>query len=141
MTTIAYHHERKEIAYDGRTTRGDTIMNDASEKMVEKDGVRFFICGATGDYELLVSMYFGAKSELVPEAYALVIDGGRVYRIGCQADGGFWKCIPDCSDAIGSGWQYALSAMDFGKCAKGAVEYAATRDVYTGGKISVMRVE
>ena len=140
MTTIAYHHERKEIAYDGRTTRGDTIMNDNSEKMIEQRGVKFFLCGATCDYELLMSMYFGEKSDLVPEANALVIDGSVVYRIGCQIDGGFWKCKPDCNDAIGSGWQFALAAMDFGKCAKGAVKYAATRDSNTGGKISVARV-
>lgn len=140
MTTIAYHHDRKEIAYDGRTTRGDTIINDSSEKMMEKDGVKFFLCGATCDYEILISMYFGGKSDLVPEANALVIDGENVYRIGCQADGVFWKCKPDCNDAIGSGWQYALSAMDFGKCATGAVEYAATRDSCTGGKISVVRI-
>ena len=141
MTTIAYHHERKEIAYDGRTTRGDTIMNDASEKMVERDGVKFFLCGATCDYELLISMYFGTSADLVPEANALVIDGGVVYRIGCQTDGGFWRCKTDCNDAIGSGWQFALSAMDFGRSAKEAVEYAATRDSCTGGKISTLRVE
>lgn len=141
MTTIAYHHERKEIAYDGRTTRGDTIMNDSSEKMVERDGVKFFLCGATCDYELLISMYFGAKLDLVPEANALVIDGGIVYRIGCQTDGVFWRCKTDCNDAIGSGWQFALSAMDFGRSAKEAVEYAATRDSCTGGKITSLGIE
>lgn len=141
MTTIAYHHERKEIACDGRTTRGDTIMNDSSEKMVERDGVKFFLCGATCDYELLISMYFGTKADLVPEANALVIDGGVVYRIGCQTDGVFWKCKSGCNDAIGSGWQFALSAMDFGKSAKEAIKYAATRDVGTGGKISVIKVK
>lgn len=141
MTTIAYHHKRKEIAYDGRIMRGDTIMSDTSEKMQERDGVKFFLCGSTSDYDLLVSMYFGGKSELVPEANALVIDDGVVYRIGCQADGLFWKCKEECNDAIGSGWQFALSAMDFGRSAKEAVEYAATRDSCTGGKISTLRVE
>lgn len=141
MTTIAYHHERKEIAYDGRTTRGDTIMNDNSEKMVEQGGVKFFLCGATCDHDILISMYFGEKSELVPEANAIVIDGGLVYRIGCTADGVFWKCQQDCNDAIGSGWQFALSAMDFGRSAKQAVKYAATRDSCTGGRISVVRIE
>lgn len=141
MTTITYHHERKEIAYDGRTTRGDTIMSDTSEKMEERNGVKFFLSGATCDYDLLISMYFGEKSELVPEANALVIDGGVVFRIGCQTDGVFWKCKSECNDAIGSGWQFALSAMDFGRNAKEAVEYAATRDSCTGGKITSMRVE
>lgn len=141
MTTIAYHHERKEIAYDGRTTRGDTIMNDRSEKMVERGGVKFFLCGATCDYDLLISMCHGNKEDLVPDANAIVVDGGLVYRIGCTSDGVFWKCKQDCNDAIGSGWQFALSAMDFGRSAKQAVKYAATRDSCTGGKVSVVRVE
>ncbi len=141
MTTIAYHHERKEIAYDGRTTRGGVIMSDASEKMIESGGVKFFLCGATCDYDMLISMYFGEKPELVPEASAFAVDSGNVYMIGCGDNGVFWKCRQDCNDAIGSGWEFALAAMDFGKCAKSAVEYAATRDSSTGGNITVVRVE
>jgi ATP-dependent protease HslVU (ClpYQ) peptidase subunit len=140
MTTIAYHMNSKEIAYDGRTTRGDTIINDASEKMIDRDGVKFFLCGATSDCEMLVDMYFGGKVELVPEANAFVVDGGAVYRIGCTVDGVFWKAESECNDAMGSGWQFALSAMDFGEGAKDAVMYAATRDSCTGGKIRVVKV-
>lgn len=141
MTTIAYHHERKEIAYDGRTTRGDIVMNESSEKMETRNGVEFFLCGSTCDFDDLIAKYFGGKSDLNAEANALVIDGDSVYRIGCNSDGSIWKCKQDCNDAIGSGWQFALSAMDFGKSAKEAVEYASTRDLYTGGKISVVRIE
>lgn len=140
MTTIAYSHKSREIAYDGRVTRDGAIMNDCAEKMVERDGVRFFLCGATCDYELLISMYFGDKSETAPSANAIVVDGGVVYRIGCEIEGGFWKCAQDSDDAIGSGWQFALSAMDFGRNAQEAVEYAAKRDCYTGGKITMVKV-
>jgi ATP-dependent protease HslVU (ClpYQ) peptidase subunit len=140
MTTIAYQHAGRQIAYDGRTTRGEVVINDSSEKMSERDGVKFFLCGATCDYDLLISMYFGGKSKIVPEANAFVSDGGLVYRIGCSEEGVFWKCAPDCDDAIGSGWAFAISAMDFGRCAEEAVEYAAKRDLYTGGKITVVNV-
>lgn len=37
--------------------------------------------------------------------------------------------------AIGSGWRWALAAMDHGKNAIQAVEYAMSRDVFTGGEI------
>ena len=43
--------------------------------------------------------------------------------------------------AIGSGNRFALAAMDFGKTAKEAVEYAACRDVYTGGKVESFRLD
>lgn len=42
--------------------------------------------------------------------------------------------------AIGSGWQFALAAMDFGKTAKQAIEYAATRDNGTGGGVDYVRI-
>lgn len=42
--------------------------------------------------------------------------------------------------AIGSGWQFAAAAMDFGKTAKQAIEYAATRDNGTGGGVDYVRI-
>lgn len=115
-------------------------MCDASEKMLQRNGVTFFLCGATCDYDLLIGMYFGEKSELVPEANAFAIDGGIVYRVGCTTDGNFWKAAVEYNDSIGSGSDWALAAMDFGKSAKQAVKYAATRDSCTGGKIRVVKV-
>ena len=41
--------------------------------------------------------------------------------------------------AIGSGWQFAIAAMDHGKLAKDAVIYAATRDNGTGDGVDVIR--
>jgi hypothetical protein len=34
-----------------------------------------------------------------------------------------------------------LAALDFGKTAKEAVEYAMTRDVYSGGKVHVYDID
>lgn len=141
MTTIAYNHDRKEIAYDGRTTRGGVIISDESEKMIERNGVKFFLCGSTCDYEILIAMYFGEKQDIVPEANAFAVDSGVVYMIGCGDNGVLWKSRKDCNDSIGSGWEYALAAMDFGRFAKQAVEYAATRDSSTGGKITVVGID
>lgn len=41
--------------------------------------------------------------------------------------------------AVGTGWQFAASAMDHGKSAKEALEYAATRDPLTTGEISTVQ--
>lgn len=47
---------------------------------------------------------------------------------------------PSSKLAIGSGAQWAMAAMDFGKNAVKAVEYAATRDNGTGGGVDVVTI-
>jgi hypothetical protein len=70
-----------------------------------------------------------------------VVDKGKVYRMGQSISNGFW--IDECkfSRADGSGYKFALGAMDHGKSAKDAVKYAMTRDIYTGGKVKVIKVK
>lgn len=138
MTTIAYNHKDKQIAVDSRSTSGGSvIITDEAEKLEIVDGVMFFLCGSVCDYDLFIKMYFGEKSDVVPECDAFSIDGGAVYRCGVSCEGLFWKQKTLNNDALGSGYKFALSAMDFGKDAKGAVEYAKTRDIYTGGEVKV----
>jgi hypothetical protein len=40
--------------------------------------------------------------------------------------------------AYGTGWKWALAAIDHGKDAVAAVEYAATRDHDTGGEVQAV---
>lgn len=50
--------------------------------------------------------------------------------------------LPICgSEAIGSGWQWAMAAMDFGASAIEAVNYAKKRNCHTGGKIFYFNFE
>lgn len=52
-------------------------------------------------------------------------------------------CFPipqEAPAAIGSGWLYALTAMDLGATPKEAVKAAMKRDVYTGGRAMEMSV-
>jgi len=51
------------------------------------------------------------------------------------------ECIVDHNYAQGSGDQWALAALDFGDSAREAVEYAMTKDVYSGGKVHVYDIE
>lgn len=47
----------------------------------------------------------------------------------------------DHNQAVGSGGNWALSSLDHGKSAKEAVEYAITKDIYSGGKVHVYDIE
>lgn len=140
MTTIAYHHASKTIAYDSRSTRDIVIISDSVNKRVDRDGVSFFLCGSVVDYDLLISIYFGGKDELVPECNAYAVSDSGVFRIGVSESGEFWKQKLEHDEAMGSGWQWAIAAMDMGRSAQDAVEYAKTRDSCTGGRVNVFEI-
>lgn len=142
MTTISYNHKDKEIAVDSRLTCGGTITSDKQNKTQIENGVLFIFCGKCCDQDLLVDYYFDRnKSNLLPEASAFVVDRGIAYALTVSDDGVVNKYKMQHNDARGSGEQFALAAMDFGCSAKDAVKYTMTRDIYTGGKIRVIKVK
>jgi hypothetical protein len=140
MTTIAYNHKDKEIAYDSRSTSNGILMSDSVEKAVAVNNVIFFLCGCVCDNDNFIAMYFGDERKRVPEVSAIAVDNGKFYRCGVTDKLEFWKQEITHDDAIGSGMDWALAAMDFGKSAKEAVEYAKTRDIYTGGKVRTFKL-
>ena len=141
MTTIAYHHKSKTIAWDSRATSGGVIVTDENQKMTEVNGVKFWLCGPIADEQLIIDMYFGKKSKLIPEGNALAFDGENVYMVGVNEDAIMWKQRMNHSTALGSGRNFALSAMRLGLGAKEAVEHAKMLDCYTGGEVHVMELE
>lgn len=141
MTTIAYKHDTKTIAWDSRATSGGLITSDESEKMTEVNGVKFWLAGSIADERLLIDMYFGEKSKIIPEANAIVFDEGEVFLIGVNDDALIWKQPLRSDRSIGSGGDFAMSAMRLGLSAKEAVEHAKTLDCYTGGEVHVMELE
>lgn len=71
---------------------------------------------------------------------ALVV-GVREGKLFCEYwDTTFYAAEIGQKIAIGSGWFWATAAMDFGRDAKTAVEYAATRDGFTGGGVDSVRI-
>lgn len=140
MTTIAY--KDGVIAYDSRITRGDLIIDDDYDKCIERDGVKFFMSGATCDYDALVSAYFGTAPSGKVDASAIVLDSGNLMMVAVDDDTGLWKSLlkPDRPYAIGSGTPYAFAAMDMGASAEKAVEMAGRRDTGTGGKVRTLRI-
>lgn len=142
MTTIAYNHKDKQIAVDSRSTSGDSIiMDDDCDKSIVENGVIFIFAGYPSDNRLLMDAYFGKDIKRVPDCSAFVIDDGVAYKTGVDENITHWKQQLTNNDSIGSGRMFALAAMDFGKTAAEAVEYAKTRDCYTGGEVHVFNVE
>lgn len=140
MTTIAY--KDGVIAYDGRQIRNDRIVSDSAPKCQVVGGVSFLLAGAVCDEKALIAAYFGTPSLVPVECSGYVVDGGKLLLIGHDDKTGIWKQELDLSnpDAIGSGSAYAIAAMDMGASAEDAVRAAMRRDIYTGGKVSVLRV-
>ena len=141
MTTYAY--KNGIIAYDSRCSAGDFIIEDDSEKMQIVNGCTFFITGALNDDENFIECYF-EKSE--PNKYntnsAFVWDGENLWQAAISDTEGFWKRKLHLNKvyAMGSGWQFALSAMDLGLTAKESVKYAMTRDLKSGGKVKSFKL-
>lgn len=139
MTTISYDHKLKQIAVDGRCTGDGVIKNDEDVKYLFTCDQAWFFCGQVSDYYLLLDAFSG-KDVKHCESNALLVIDKQVWLCGVN-DERFWKEKVNYSCAIGSGHKFAISAMDHGKSAKASVEYAATRDIYTGGKITVYNIE
>lgn len=144
MTTIVYDHKARQIAVDSRMTRSGVILSDEALKWKYDKSVILFLTGCTCDFDLFMQHYgtHGNKSDYEIEADAFIVRDGVVYEAGFSKTAGYFETpLRDYSSAIGSGQSFALSALDFGCNAKEAVEYAMTRDIYTGGKVHVYDIE
>tara|TARA_R110001632_G_C11131732_1_gene394974 strand:- start:164 stop:622 length:459 start_codon:yes stop_codon:yes gene_type:complete len=147
MTTIVYDHKNKQIACDSRSTIDGVIIDDYAIKYKNNIDKLWFICGRKGDADTFIANYnpLGIANENMDVSAVFVITkgdcAGGVYMAVKDSDNTYAECILDHDYAQGSGEQWALSALDHGVSAKEAVEYAMTRDVYTGGKVHVYDIE
>ena len=142
MTTIVYDHKNKMIAIDGRQSAGNEIKMDNAIKW-RKDGDNiYFLCGHVSDYENFLSHQkkVGTASDVKIEVGAIRVSNGVAYKCSFDDDE-YWEHKLECSDGLGSGGVYALSALDFGLDVREAVEYAKKKDIYSGGKVTVFDVE
>ena len=141
MTTIAI--KDGIIAYDSRCRQGETIASDCENKRVDENGVSFFFAGNVCDQRHLIDMYFGKDvsadhNKMSINAYT--VSNGVAWLIGvCKTDG-FWMTRVRYPEAIGSGTDHALTAMDMGATAKEAVKWAKKRDSGTGGRIRTFKI-
>lgn len=141
MTTIVFDSKAMQIAIDSRSTSGGIIKSDSRKKWFAQGKDIWFFAGAHCDMHEFMAALDGVKPERDLDCIALAVIHGCVYWCGVDNDDRTaWRQPLTDSDAVGSGQSFALAALDFGKTAKEAVEYAATRDVYTGGKVHVYNV-
>lgn len=141
MTTIAYRDG--VVATDTLMVGGGIAVDQAYEKCIVRDERMFFLTGPTSDHDKLVEEYLSPTGRYTGDAMAIVADKGKIFVIGREEGGkGIYKCPNNRVNhiSIGSGERFAISAMDHGKSAKEAVEYAMKRDIYTGGEVRVYQV-
>ena len=141
MTTVAYSHKYKQIAIDSRITSNGTIRSDCYDKVIENDIGIWFFTGKCCDDSHLAVLKHNDHVDIIPDTTALLISDGNVYLVLVNSDG-FCEWFKTEHDvAYGSGQDFALAAMDFGKTPKESVEYAMTRDFYTGGAVQLYDVD
>jgi len=144
MTTIIYNHEKKQIACDSRMSKSSGAYNDCYTKMVWHKSILFILTGSTCDMEYFRENYEKYKKidlvDMELDCSGFIVRDGVVYSVFVHG-GIFNEDICFCNEFAGSGGQYAISALDHGKTVKEAVEYAATKDCFTGGKVHVYDIE
>ena len=142
MTTIVYDHKNKQIAIDSREVAGDEIKSDKAIKWKVVDGTTYFMSGCVSDYPAFFALdkVRGVKPDVDIHCSSIFIRKGAAFKCAFS-DTGYWELELSSNDSIGSGGVYAISALDFGKSAREAVDYAKTRDVNTGGKTVVFSLD
>lgn len=135
MTTIAT--DGKTMAGDGRISAGDERLSDTTVKVHKLDDGR--IVGISGcSYSAIELIRYmrdgGERPELSDDMHVLMLyTDGTVHLMNRR----FVPVRVDVPNAIGSGADYAMGAMLAGATPEQAVQIAAQRDLFTGGKITV----
>lgn len=144
MTTIAY--KNGIVAYDSRVSADNLIQDDDYEKHIVRDGIHFFVCGATEDWQKFVESYCASTNpERNLDVSALIFHGGDLFKSSIEkTQDGFriWKSPIRLEShiSIGSGRDFAIAFMDAGMSAYDAVVATTKRDMWTGGTIRSYRL-
>lgn len=151
MTTIAY--KDGIIAYDSQATRDHIVISTTDNKKHETDKYIYFCAGPIDEIDQFIDLHENGTKYTQPigvNAYIIPKGTEKIYYAGVanestplgEPDLRFWKHEINYKEvnAIGSGFELAFAAMDLGMTAREAVEYAAKRDIYTGGEIKEFKV-
>lgn len=141
MTTLAYSKKEGVIAIDGRVTSGGTVVSDKDKKYEIRGDKVYFTVGGLADSKRLIDAveegYEEVDTDNLWDCYIIMASNPpkEIY----VNENGFIESveITEDSSTYGSGSDHALSALDLGKTAKQAVQHAMTRDIFSGGKVTV----
>jgi len=141
------------IAWDGKTLAGDRRANAGGlpysvTKVFRLSDGRLFAGSGTADCIEAVRDWLEGNEKQRPsftkdEDFAILVISKENGKLVC--DRYELKCFPmrieEKFHAVGSGRDYAIAAMDFGKSAREAVEFASKYDIYTGNGIDVIEFD
>lgn len=140
MTTLAW--DGRYLAADGRITTGTTIATDANQKITILGDYVVAIAGNVPDAKKLIDMLInGGKADSILSSSGLYILNGKCFSFGCDDDGELWECPSPYCNAVGTGEDHALTAMDCGNDAREAVQLSIKRDIYTGGHVTYYDID
>jgi len=141
MTTIVYDNNKKQIACDSRQTADGFIQKDDAIKYRRRGGVIWFLCGDIGDVDIFIDDFEHNKEAIKNLCCSAMYVKDKVAHVACVERGVYKTSVMDYTDGSGSGGWLALVAVELGKSAKDAVEYAKTKDANSGGKVHVFDIE
>jgi ATP-dependent protease HslVU (ClpYQ) peptidase subunit len=138
MTTIAVNQD--EIAWDSQITYGNVRSVMPNDKVTFAYGAIYACAGDAAACEALPTWHKrGAKIKSKPEGpwQMIVVTAKGCFYFTDDQPTGHKISIPF---AIGSGQDFALSAMRSGKSPSDAVAIAADFDIYTGHPIKSVKI-
>ncbi|MCG7560547.1 MULTISPECIES: proteasome subunit alpha [Pseudoalteromonas] len=138
MTTIAYHHDSRTICTDSLTSTSQTIVSWATRKCHRVDDGYVFASGNCAEIEHLLAHWHANQFDKITCTFFFVDDEGAVFFGEIRHGRRFLEPL-SLNWAIGSGANWAIAAMDFGRSAFEAVEYACLRDKSSGGTVMTYR--
>jgi ATP-dependent protease HslVU (ClpYQ) peptidase subunit len=142
VTTIAASVQHGCMAADSRVSGGSDLVTDREVKIRRINDCLVGTSGMTADGLLFAEWFndhdLANRPSLDDDFQAIVLSCRGLFRY-------FHDCVPIRSaavtyHAIGSGWNWALAAMDFGAAPAEAVRYAIRRDIASGGAVRVRRL-
>jgi hypothetical protein len=140
------------IAWDGKTIAADSLITceATGDYLTTKlHRIRGALYGWAGDGNLAATLLGWVRAGGKPADFPALDEDERaactllrITKAGAALLDGYpcWVTVDGQRMAIGSGAHFARAAMDFGKTAEQAVEYAATRVHSVGGPIKTMRL-
>jgi hypothetical protein len=145
MTTIAWCLWSKTVATDSRVVNDSTgeLVSDSANKRYDRGPVVLFMSGALSDIDEMGNAFIAGKHRVrkALDSHALAWNGEKLFEL--IADGGelSWHPVVTYRGAIGSGASYAQAALDAGATPYQAVKAAAKRNVFTGGKVIIHKLD
>lgn len=142
MTTIA--SDGRTVAADGQETWGAEVVRLDYQKLRIVNGVVYGITGVAAVLDACIKWHQnGADTKEAPE-----VKGDNAWTLlvfGAESVQSYTNTVPYPSVypypfAVGSGCDYAMGALLAGVSPRQAVEIAASRNIYTGGLISVVEI-